>query len=612
MEMSPRIIYLIVAAAAAAIWIIYMEILGPGGPEYLLPIPLFFAAVAAGSAAVPRLSEKLLRTATTLCEKAGLKRIPYDVAEEMAAHLASATALAAAIAAACIYTLFIAGPGPHMLLASLAAAPLSVAGMNQLLLRSKASERKEKTEWELPFFAVYSSILAHCGLTLYASMKLLTKTGKRLFSQMSQEAEDVQRMAELTGRGVIESLEVHASSHPHDGFQNLVFAATSVWRMGGSMVSVLEDRATELLKSLEEKYDRFATTVSAVMEAFIILLLLLPMGIVLTAVTSPAQAAPLVTFMTVGLIPMVGMLMYFFVRSKSPKHLDDIKLTPKAVAFGAAMAVATLPPLMLAKAPMTLMFTIPLAAACIGVYIQMRPLIKELKACDTESRRWLKDVTEFRRLGNPPSTAILKTAGHRYAPEFKKILDAIVARMSMGFTIWEAGAGITRSWLLRISLFLLHSINLSGGGSPYLMDKLVELLRGYSLAREKMVGRLSPFKWLALAMPLITAVTIGMVLPIANLGSILQIPSEGAAIAGGAGAGIGLAQTTPEEMMMMADAGMVMIAMGTLFYMLIIGRAVDGHPYNMLRIAVAMLVTAASYYAIVPVGNSMMSIFHYG
>jgi uncharacterized membrane protein (DUF485 family) len=610
--MSPRIIYYAVAAAVAAVWTLYMELLGPGGPEYLLPIPLFFIAVAAGSAASPRLSEKLLRSATALCEKAGLKRIPYDVSEEMAVHLASAAALAAAIAAAVVYTLLLAGPGTHAMLASLAAAPLSVAGMHQLLLRSRVSERREKTEWELPFFAIYSSILAHCGLTLYASMKLLTKTGRRLFSQMSQESEDVQRMAELTGRGVIESLEVHASSHPNEGFQSLVYAATSVWRMGGSMVSVLEDRATELLKSLEEKYDRFATTVSAVMEAFIILLLLLPMGIVLIAVTSPAQAAPLVTFMTVGLIPMVGMLMYFFVRSKSPKHLDDIKLTPKAIALGVAMAAATLPPLILAKAPMTLMFTIPVAAACVGVYIQMRPVIKELKACDAEARRWLKDVTEFRRLGNPPSTAIFKTAGHRYAPEFKKILDAVVARMSMGLTIWEAGAGMARSWLLRIALFLLHSINLSGGGSPYLMERLVELLRSYSLAKEKMVGRISPFKWLALAMPLITAVTIGLVLPIANLGSAFQISGGGEAVAGGAGAGLGIMQVSPEEMMAMADAGMVMIAVGTLFYMLIIGRAVDGHPYNMLRIAVAMLVTAASYYAIAPVGDAMMGIFRYG
>jgi hypothetical protein len=66
--------------------------------------------------------------------------------------------------------------------------------------------------------------------------------------------------------------------------------------------------------------------------------------------------------------------------------------------------------------------------------------------------------------------------------------------MSIGLTIWEAGAGVARSWLLRMSLYLLHAINLSGGGSPFLMDKLVELLRSYNLAREKAAGRISPFK----------------------------------------------------------------------------------------------------------------------
>jgi hypothetical protein len=163
----------------------------------------------------------------------------------------------------------------------------------------------------------------------------------------------------------------------------------------------------------------------------------------------------------------------------------------------------------------------------------MRGLVRGLKECDTEARRWLKDVTEYRRLGNPPSTAIMKTANHRYKRSFKKVLDHIISRMSMGPTIWEAGAGVARSWLLRMSLYLLHAINLSGGGSPFLMDKLVELLRSYNLAREKAAGRISPFKYLAIAMPLITAITIGMVLPIANLGGIFQTSEVGGGLGWG-------------------------------------------------------------------------------
>jgi hypothetical protein len=163
-----------------------------------------------------------------------------------------------------------------------------------------------------------------------------------------------------------------------------------------------------------------------------------------------------------------------------------------------------------------------------------------------------------------------------------------------------------------MSLYLLHSINLSGGGSPYLMDKLVELLRSYNLAREKAAGRISPFKYLAIAMPLITAITIGMILPIAGLGGMFQTSEAGQAIVGGGGgSSLPIASITPEEMIRMADAGMVMIAVGSLFYILIINRAVDGHPYNTWRIALVMLLTAASYYMITPMGDLMMSIFRY-
>lgn len=601
-------VYWAIAAAIAAVWTVYMETLGPGGLPELAPAFAAVAGAAAGSTLSRRIGEKLVPYATALCEKAQVKRIPVDVADEFGQHIAMGSTIAAAFTATALFTIFRMGPGPHMFLIALAAAPVVPVAVNQLTWSNKVSERKERTDWELPFFTVFATILAHCGLTLYASMKLLSKTGRRLFQQMTSEAEDVERLAELTGRGVIESLEVHAANHPHEGFQSLIYSTTSVWRMGGSIVSALEDRATEFLKSLEERYDRYATLVASVMEAFIILLLLLPMALVLTAVTSPGQSGPIIVAMTLGVIPSTGLIMYFFVRSKSPRHLDDIRAGPIDIAFAAAMGAAAIPPLILMGAPQTVLVTIPTALASLGLWIRMRPVIKELRESDTEARRWLKDITEYRRLGNPPATAILKTAGHRYRPSFKKILESIIGRMSMGLTIWEAGAGIARSWLLRMSLYLLHSINLSGGGSPYLMDKLVELLRSYNLAREKAAGRISPFKYLAIAMPIITALTIGMVLPIANLGGLLQTPETGQALVGGGG-NLPLASVTPEEMLAMADSGMVMIAVGSLLYMLIVNRAVDGHPYNTWRIALVMLLTAASYYMMAPVGDLMMSMF---
>lgn len=600
--------YWVIAATLSAVWTAYMELLGPGSIQYLIPVPATLIGAALGSALSGRLSEKLVTYATTLVEKAQVKKIPVDVADEMGKHIGMSIAIAAAFTPTAVATLIGMGPGMHLLLVTLAAAPIIPASTYMLSWSNRVGERKERTDWELPFFTVYATILAHCGLTLYASMRLLAKTGRRLFHQITKEAESVERLTELTGRGVIESLEIHASNHPHEGLQSLVYSVTSVWRMGGDIVSTLEDRATEFLKSLEERYDRYATLVSAVMEAFIILLLLLPMGLVLTAVTSPGHSASIIASMTVGVIPTTGILMYFFVRSKSPKHLDDIRARPVDAAFAAAMAAATLPPLIVVNAPQTLLFTIPAAAFSTGLYIRMRPLIAELRECDTEARRWLKDVTEFRRLGNPPATAVMKTANHRYKPRFMKILESIIARMNMGLTIWEAGAGVVKSWLLRMSLFLLHSINMSGGGSPFLMEKLVELLRSYNLAREKASGRLSPFKYLAFSMPFITALTIGMVLPIANLGGLFQT-TEGGQVVGGAG--LPMTAITTEEMLMVADSGMVMIAVGSLFYMLIISRAVDGHPYNTWRIALVMLVTAASYYMMTPIGDIMTSMLRW-
>ena len=607
--MGVKKVYWSIAALMAAVWTAYMELLGPGGLLELIPAGTVIAAAAVGSSLSGRLAEKLLPYATNICERGQVKRVPLDVAEEMGQHVAMGAAISASYALAGLPTLLRMGFGLHMLLLSLVAAPVAPLAVYYLGWSNRVGERKERTDWELPFFTVYATILAHCGLTLYASMKLLAKGGRRLFRQMAAEAEDVERMAELTGRGVVESLETHAASHPHEGFQSLIYSTTSVWRMGGSMVSALEDRATEFLKSLEERYDRYAVLVSAVMESFIILLLLLPMGLVLAAITSPGQAGPIISMMTIGVIPSTGIMMYAFIRAKSPRHLDDISFRPQDLALAALAGAATAVPLIAAGAPQTVAFTIPAAVSCLVFWLRMRPAVKELRDTEAEVRRWLKDIAEYRRLGHPPVTAVMKTLSHAYRPSFKKLIEHIAGRVSMGLTIWEAGAGVAKSWLFRMSLYLLHAINMSGGGSPYLMEKLVELLRSYNLSKEKAAGRIAMFKYLAIAMPLITALTIGMVLPIANLGGIFQVSEAGAAVAGAGG--IPFAAITPDEMLAVADSGMVMIAIGGLLFMMIISRAVDGHPYNTWRAAVVMAVTAASYYLMVPIGDMMLSLMRW-
>ncbi|PUA32636.1 MAG: hypothetical protein B9J98_04070 [Candidatus Terraquivivens tikiterensis] len=593
-------LYYGIAATLAASWIVYAELVGPRDVMFLAPAPATLFAAVLGNLLARPFSDRLADYSARLVEKGALRKTPLEVAEELGTHLAMASAVAAAYITSVIVTAMTFRMVPPLFPMLFCLLPIAPMALSLASYGNRIVERKERIDSELPFFAVFATVMSHCGMTLYGAMRMLARTGSRLFEQMSLESREVERMAELTGKGVIESLEASAMNSPHEGYQSLVLSTTSVWRMGGNVPMTLEDRAAELLKSLEDRFDRYAANVAVMMEVFLIALLLLPMGIALATIVNPEQATGVLTVTTWALLPGMSFGMYAFLRLKSPRKPDEFDVRPKhlilSLAAGAATAAALL--CLSLSMPLTVVFTSSSALASTVLYLMLRKRISEVEDGEAELRRWLRDVAEYRRLGYTPTDAVVRTRRHRYRKGFQSFLSSMASRVAMGLSLWEAGAA-AKSWLTKVSVYVLNAVNVSGGGSPQLMEKLIELLRGYGLAREKARARLSLFKYLAYSIPFITSFMITMIIPIPSFMS-MGLPAEAHGSLSGLLPGVSV---SAEQMLAMTDTSMLMIAFATLSYTLMVNRASDMHPWNVWRVAVAMVCVAGAYAAVGPLAD---------
>jgi flagellar protein FlaJ len=321
----------------------------------------------------------------------------------------------------------------HPVLLAVMAIPAVPLAYPKLKLRSMVGDRRRGLEDEVPFFTVFASILQNVGISLYNS--LLALVGKGVFRQIEKDALLVKRDVEFFFKSPVEAIEDVGRRHPNEKMRTLMLGYTSEWRSGGDMSAYLDAKADDYLKDMEFRWKQYAERASDIGETTISLLFVFPMMILMAAFIFPGQALTMTSLVLAVVVPLLTVAVLGFVHSTQPKTYNvirgDVRLALAAGAIGFAAAYLTHTPIWLCIAA-----SLASATALYGasVVLQMR----EINAMEKALPQFLRDVTEYRKMGYDIVKAITRIAEENtYNPVFDTLLKSVAKQLSLGVRMAE-------------------------------------------------------------------------------------------------------------------------------------------------------------------------------
>jgi flagellar protein FlaJ len=363
-----------------------------------------------------------------------------------------------------------------------------------MTVKNRVYERRTNVRDELPFFALLASIMQSSGRSLYDAFK--GTLGKRILPAMEVEAKLLQRSIGF-GRDVVGSLDDLASTHPDDAFKHFLYGYTGVLKSGGDIVLYLGDRTREYLASMRFRWQSYAEKVGTIGEMLIIVFVLLPLLLVVGAVTMPPEMVAMISYVSVAALPLIALVMYFMVRAAQPKTYDvlngDSRLGVIGLAAGALAASVTGQP-----------WLIVAVAGAVGAALYGLPVraqMREVRMTENALPDFLRSIAEYRKIGYNMRKAILETAaGARFNPVFDSILARMAVQMNLGVKLGEVKIAM-RSWLGRTTVFILDQITESGGGTPANVEDLYNFISGYNRLRKEATSSVALYRMLGYAVP---------------------------------------------------------------------------------------------------------------
>ena len=413
------------------------------------------------------------------------------------------------------------------------AAPAIPLTYSRLKLKSAAGDRKRAVDDELPFFAMYASVLQSVGVNLYNA--LLQAIGKGVFKQIEKDALIVKRNVEFFFRSPVEALEEVGKLHPNEKMKTLLLGYTSEWRSGGDLTRYLEAKADDCLKDMNFKWKSYANKTSDIGETTVSLLFVLPMMILMSAFVFPSQAMTMVGAATSLAVPLITVAVFGLVNASQPKTYDILKGDLKLSIIAGTITLAST---ILLGTPLWLCIAATLAAASTfygaSVFLQLR----ENGVLEKVLPQFLRDVTEYRKMGYDIAKAVMKISEENtYNTAFNNLLQAVARQMKLGVRMAEVEIP-TRSWLTKMSFFLLTEIVESGGGTASSMEKLTDFVSQVVRTKRETSASMRLYQALSIFTPvglsLITALMFTLMTAFASavtpgvavglLGSIAQMP----------------------------------------------------------------------------------------
>jgi flagellar protein FlaJ len=379
-------------------------------------------------------------------------------------------------------------------LLALMMVPAIILYTPSLSAKNRVSERKTNVRDELPFFALLASITQSAGRSLVDAFR--GTVGKHILPAMEAEARLLQKSIGF-GKDFAGALDDLASTHPDDSFKHFLYGYTGVLKSGGDVVLYLSDRTREYLASMRFRWQSYAEKVGTIGEMLIIVFVLLPLLLVVGAITMPPEMVAEIAYASVAALPMIALVMYFMVKSVQPRVYDtlggDARLGLAGLAGGLVAASFT------GQVWLTVAVGGAAGAALYG--LPVRAQMREVRMTEAALPDFLRSIAEYRKIGYNMRKAVLETAAKtRFNPVFDSILERVAAQMSLGVRLGEAKVAM-RSWLGRMTVFILDQITESGGGTPANIEDLYNFISGYNRLKKEATSSVGLYRMLGYAVP---------------------------------------------------------------------------------------------------------------
>jgi flagellar protein FlaJ len=372
-------------------------------------------------------------------------------------------------------------------------APLFVIIVFIVTPMSKAGERSQKLEREMPFAATYVAVMASGGIPPYTSFKRLGEAD--LLPAMSREARNLIRDVEIFGVDPLTAMQKSAKGNPLDIYREFVGGYASTVIIGGDITSFLETKAGELFKTRAARVRAAAERLGMLLESFIIVMVLMSLCFyILFSVesiysTGMSMYSGIILY-TYVFTPLLSFVFIYLAHGMQPKSpITDYR--PYKI-FGICAVIATVVLAILTNffGIMPVPFLEPIANAvdlptAVSValvisagppaVIQMR-LAGEKASTERGVTLFLQDLTETRKTGLAPEKCI-ETLSNREYGSFSKHLKKITAELSWGIPLRKVFMDFmkrTKSWTTQIVMFLLVETIDVGGGTIAMIESLAK------------------------------------------------------------------------------------------------------------------------------------------
>ncbi len=463
-------------------------------------------------------------------------------------------------------------------------------------------ERKRLVERDLPFFAIYASVLQSAGLFLDNAFRRLI--GNPLFPGMEREGRIVEKEIRL-GSDPLEALSKLARDHPSRQFKDFIYGYTAVVRSGWDALAYLTTRVRDYVSEIKLNWKLYAERAGGIGEMLIILFFLTSTLFILIAVVLPYGVENLMMLFNFLLLPLVAVVMIQVIDSMIPQPKIKDYYKTNILLVGATPFIVLMALSILDIDPM-LSLSASFISLLVAVGVDYMSQHSEIKGIENALPEFLRDITEYRKIGFPMIRAffMIKESGRTYNKHFDRLMNVILAQLRAGLRLNKVRVP-TRSWLGRFVFWLLGEIEDTGGGTPAILEEFTGLITDILDSRDTARRMLRAYDILAYLTPvfLIVFVAIGIMINdmVKEIASVQQSAIKEASQQ--------LSINLP-IMLQPADAAIfqakISVIISSLLLALTMSKAVDLTIRNTIRVAIITTIALILVYSADALGQIMM------
>ncbi len=368
-------------------------------------------------------------------------------------------------------------------------------------------ERKRLVERDLPFFAVYASVLQSAGLYLDQALRRLI--GNPILPGMEREGRIVEKEIRL-GKDPLEAITELARHHPSRLFRDFIFGYTAVVRSGWDAMLYLTTRIRDYIQEIKFNWRVYSERAGSIGEMLIILFFMTSVLFILIAIVLPYGVEDMMMFYNFLVIPVITALMISVIDSliPQPKIKDYYSVN---IVFVAGLTLAAVAAVAALNVDPIITGSVVVIAALLAFGIDHYRQAKEIRDIEAALPEFMRDITEYRKIGFPLVRAffMIKESGRTYNKTFDKLLNVIVAQLRAGIRLNRVKVP-TRSWLGRFIFWLLGEIEDTGGGSPAILEDFTSLITDMLDSRENARRQLKLYLGLAFVTPLFLGIFVAI------------------------------------------------------------------------------------------------------